>query len=199
MQAICYSCGASKSSPLKVCGGCHTAPSKHDDQILSLCLSLECVKQDTLGRCRKYFEKKKRPPRFKEKIVKLAEMLLDEQLGNSASHSLEFSSSLFEFPELIAEDAPRKKLSAIMAFVIGKGPNQDEADGNVSIGKAGKTFHTRQWLVGEDISKEMYESNKGFDGEVYVWYRWINNRWTWTCVGKAQFDQMKSLEVGRLA
>ena len=197
MQAICFKCGNNKSSPLKMCGSCHEVPKTESDQVLSLCLSVECVKPETLARCRKYFRKKQKPPRFKENIVNLATLLLDEQASNSHSNnSLEFSSSLFEFPDLQAEEM-RKPVETVTAHIIGKGPRQDEDDGSATLGKKGHTYHTEQWEVGRDISEEQYKTARDPMGNIYVWYRWINNRWTWTCIGKLQFEQLKSVEMGR--
>lgn len=199
MQAICYSCGGHKTSPLKVCGKCQTAPSDYDDQVLSLCLSLECVKAETLSRCRKYFKTKNKPPRFKENVIKVAKLLLDEQLANNQSNqSMEFSSSMFEFSDL-SQDEPRRSMETVTAHIIGRAPNQEADDAQASLGKNGKTYHKRSWVVGTDIDQEMYDANKDGDGDVYVWYRWINNQWTWSCIGKSHFDQLKSVELGRVS
>ncbi len=198
MHALCFSCGCKKSGALKLCNQCHSIPSTRDDQVLSLCLSLQCVTEQTLNRCRQYFRKKNKPPKFKEKIVRMAIQFLDEQLGNSNSQSLEFSSSMFNFDDMREYDSqPLTLTKTITVHVIGKGPKQETFDANATLGKTKGTYHKAQWVVGQDISEQEYENHKCPTGDMFVWYRWINNQWSWTPVSSAKFEQLRLLEFGR--
>ncbi len=196
MNALCFKCGNRKSGALKLCSQCDAIPKERDEQVLSLCLSLECVTEQTLLKCSQHFQKKKRPPRFKESIVERAERCLEEQTNSDTDQSVMFSASVFDFSDL--QDEPTKVRKEVTAHIIGKGPKQEVSDANASLGKAHKTYHKLSWTVGDDISEEMYEANKGSHGDVYIWYRWLDNRWAWSCISSNKFEQLKSVESGRL-
>lgn len=197
MLALCFECGSKKSGALKLCKQCHAVPKTQDEKVLSLCLSLECVTQQTLNNCSKYFKKKNKAPRFKAPIVQRATEFLEEQQdGAGTNQSIEFSSSAFDFPDL-SEESVQAIRQTVTAHIIGKGPKQDSGDANASLGKANKTYHRTQWVVGVDISEEQYETNKDPRGDIYIWYRWLNNKWTWLTVSPAKFDQLKAVESGR--
>lgn len=196
MGALCFECGNRKTGALKLCSRCGAVPKTQDEKVLSLCLSLECVTQKTLLVCQRHFEKKKRAPRFKESIVQRATKCLEEQVESASDNSIMFSNSVFDFSDLREEKStPARRVTA---HIIGKGPKQHNADANASLGKPHQTYHRSSWVVGNDISEEMYESNKGPRGDVYIWYRWLNNQWSWSCIARDKFEQLKAVESGRL-
>ena len=196
MSALCFKCGNHKTGALKLCSKCDAIPETKEEKVLSLCLSLECVTQQTLKVCQRHFEKKQRAPRFKDVIVERATKCLEEQIESGTDNSIMFSASVFDFSDLIEEKSTIRK--QVTAHIIGKGPKQDTADANASFGKAHKTYHRSNWVIGNDISEEKYESNKGPHGDVYVWYRWLNNQWSWSCISHDKFEQLKAVESGRL-
>lgn len=199
MLALCFSCGTKKQSALKLCGQCHAVPKTQEEKVLSLCLSLECVSHQSLNTCRRYFHRKNKPPRFKPPVIKRAKDSLQEMMASSGvERSIEFSSSVFNFEDLIQDDENEVIRQTVTVHVIGKGPKQESADANANLGKANKTYHRVEWEVGVDISEAEYETAKDPSGELHIWYRWLNNSWTKQTVSPAKFDQLKAIESGRL-
>ena len=196
MQAICFKCGHTKSGPLKLCSECHEIPKTVEEEVLSLCLSLECISQAALDRCRKHFQKKGRPPRFKPPIVERAQLVRQENLDADSDTSVMFSASAFDFADL--EDETPRTPKTITVHIIGRARSQEADDANASLGKSHKTYHRAQWVVGTDITSELYEANKDSRGEIHVWYRWLNNGWSWSCIAASRFEQLKAVESGRL-
>jgi len=180
-----------------MCSRCQAVPKTADERVLSLCLSLECVSQQTLTRCLQHFEKKNKPPRFKEAIIKRAEELLEEQQDSSLGEkSIEFPSSVMNFE---ISDESIEVVKTVTAHIIGKGPKQESDDANATLGKRKRTYHRAQWKVGDDISEDQYEANKDQKGDIHIWFRWLNNQWTWSCISSSKFNQLRAVEEGRLS
>ena len=76
MNAICFNCGAEKSSAIKMCEECHELPITHQDRLTSVCLSSECLRQDNLETAAKYIQKTNRLPGFHDKVIRRAEAIV---------------------------------------------------------------------------------------------------------------------------
>lgn len=193
-SALCFNCGAGKKDPVGLCPKCMGAPRKFEDIVLSYCLSLECIKPGALEKCSEYFKRKNKPPRFREVIVDSAIRLAGKH-GDRADQSIEFSSAMFNFTDLNDEDEEVSKRRTITANIIGRRKGQGDDEPSSGMGSKYKTYHVETWFVGQDISAEQVE--KSIDGDqIFVWYRWINDRWNWSCVSRGKFAQLKSVEDG---
>ncbi len=192
-SALCFKCGAKKTDATKLCNQCMSAPRSFDDLVLSYCLSSECVKPETLTKCREYLIQKKRPPKFRQPIIDAA-TLLAEQHGDAGDLAIDFPSTIFEIPEL-SKDEPPDTRKTVAVQVIGR--RQGHADDEPPTGLASrqKTYHSETWIVGKDIPEE--QVNEHLDGnQIFVWYRWIQDRWCWNCISRGKFAQLKAVEDG---
>ena len=109
------------------------------------------------------------------------------------SDSMEFSSSFFEF---VPEDiTPLNKRVTVHA--IGKPKHiQDDDD---SLGRLqqnrSNTYHTLEWEVGKEISEEQANMYMDPSGNIFVWYRWLGNKWSWKCVSREEFEQLRKVNA----
>ena len=130
-------------------------------------------------------------PRFHEVIKQKAIEIVDRTPVDTAgsTSSFEFSTSFFDFDDLGEESgeiAPK-----IMVHAIGK----PKRLGMTEFGSTnGKTYHTLQWEVGKDIAAKDVEMHLDIDGCLYVWFRWGNDRWQWSCISKADFARLRQVE-----
>ncbi|MEM7453866.1 MAG: hypothetical protein AAF456_05865 [Planctomycetota bacterium] len=202
-KSVCFRCGDYKKKPLKMCPTCLAIPEDRDDKILSVCMSLECIKEENLRKCSKYIKKKGRCPNFKERVVKKAiEMLeqhFDLDMSSQEDSDIDFSTSFFEFkaedlqtPEGVAIGQPRM----IKANVIGRPRGAGDDAVQVALGGNRRTCHQAFWTLGKEISAEEYERHKAGDGEIYVRYRLMGANWSCEYISQALFTQLKSLEDG---
>ena len=192
-NALCFKCGVPKKDARQLCGRCMAIPRTFDDLVLSFCLSEECVKTETLKKCKAYFKRKNKPPRFRPSVINAASVLAQEHAGRD-EQSIEFSSALFEFSDL-NDGSEETGLRSINVQVIGrlKGHPDSKPPNGVS---GEKTWHRETWVIGQDVSDE--DVRAYIDGDqLFVWYRWINDRWAWSCVSRGRFSQLKALEDGQ--
>ncbi len=97
MNAVCFNCGNEKSAAIKLCANCKAMPTSHEDRILSVCLSSDCLRQENLRIASRYIDKKNRPPGFHAKVTEKAERIVDEMPDTfQISQSIEISGLLFE-------------------------------------------------------------------------------------------------------
>ncbi len=193
-SALCFKCGAEKKDPVSLCSKCMAAPQQFEDVVLSYCLSLECVKPGALEKCRDYFNKKKKPPRFREVIVDAA-IRLAGKLIDRGDQSIEFSSAMFNFTDLKDEDDEVVRRRSVTVNIIGRRKGQGDDEPSAGMGSRVKTFHSETWLIGQQISEKQVNESLDAD-QIFVWYRWINDRWNWSCVSRGKFAQLKSVEDG---
>lgn len=192
-NALCFQCGSRKKEPTRVCDQCVAAPRTFDELVLSYCLSLECVKPKTLKKCREYFKTRGKPPRFRAAVVDMAACLAEQHAGRS-DQSIEFSSALFEFTDL-DDDGGFGIRKSVDVQVIGRIKGHPDEEAPLGVGKQ-KTWHRETWVVGQDIPEEQVQQHMDGD-QLFVWYRWINDRWAWSCVSRGRFAQLKAVEDGR--
>jgi len=201
VQAVCFSCGASKDGPLVACRRCHTKPISKRDRITSFCLSLRCLKPHHLERGAAYIKTRGRLPRFHPKVIALATKQVEalpppraeksSETGQEYSTSFEFSESFFDFQGQIGQ---RESIS-VTVHIIGKPPGDAGPAATASqLGRRGSTYHRDTWQVGDEVSEEEYEMHRHTDDCLYVWYRWMGNGWAAKFVSKAEFDRLKEME-----
>lgn len=196
MEAVCFACGHEKKGPLLSCPKCQVKPLSRRDRLASMCLSTRCLPEKQLRVGAEFIKTKGKIPGFSENVVKKATELLNAVQGTSSSEdvstSFEFSESFFDFDGKLRSDLDPK----VTVHVLGKPAElkADERGGN--LWNSRKTYHTLTWRVGKEISEDDYEAHRSADGEIYVWYRWIGNRWTWKYVSKSEFERLRKLEAG---
>lgn len=78
IEAICFNCGAEKSSAIKLCKNCRALPSSEEDRLVSVCLSADCLRQENLRTASKYIRKKNRLPGFHKKVLVKAQKIVEE-------------------------------------------------------------------------------------------------------------------------
>ena len=97
MNAVCFNCGCGKSSAIKLCSNCHEMPTSHEDRVVSVCLSIECLRPENLEIASRYMRKKNRLPGFHEKVTVKAEKIVSQMPDNfQISQSFDFSGTFFE-------------------------------------------------------------------------------------------------------
>jgi hypothetical protein len=194
IKALCFKCGAKKKEPAGLCDRCMAAPRKYDDLVLSYCLSTECIKPETLVKCGEYLTEKKRLPKFHSSVVAEANRLAARHAG-PGEQSMEFSQSMLEFADSEEDltDVPRRR--TVLVNVIGRRAGHSDEDPSTGLGSRQKTCHSETWIVGKHISEE--QVNEYLDGnQIFVWYRWIHDRWSWSCISRGKFAQLKAVEDG---
>lgn len=172
-----------------------TAPQSNDEMILSFCLSLDCISADNLKKCRAWFKQKQRPPKFSDSVIEQAKKCAREAADDSDS-SIVYPPEMLEFADLDDDDddeSPARR-KTVRVHVIGrpKGLADDEPPRN--FGKE-KTFFRETWVIGRDIAEDMVNHNLDGD-QLFIWYRWIGNRWSWCPVTRGKFAQLKAVEDG---
>ena len=197
IRAICFRCGKEKDRALERCKRCQAMPESRRHQIRSLCMSAECLKQENLAKCLEYVKSKKRFPKFHDKVKQQAIQILEQQLqsAKATSQSIELSSSFFDFSDMSHGGNQPEKI--VLVHVIGRHKEQQDAPSLDANRTQKRTYHQVWWQVGKDISLHDYDTHKDSLGELYVYYRWMNELWTSKCVSKAEFDKLKTLEDGK--
>lgn len=157
-------------------------------------LSKACIGEVQLRKASDYFQRKKKPPTISDAATQKAQRLLKQQLvATDSSSSMEFPSSFFDFEHQV-DSKPGG--SIITAHVIGRRMGEDNkpsAMNNLD------TYHTEQWVVGEDVTEDDATSNvDSVTGCLYVWYRWTEGRWSRKLISRLQFQQLKSFEDGSM-
>ena len=188
MVAVCFACGESKNEAMEVCASCGKKPGSRDEKIASFALSDLCLKERNLVKGSEYIKKKRKLPRFHQNVEKKAIQLVESYIdfGTSTDEdSFQLSESFFDFAGVTS-------VEKVMVHVIGK------AEG-VAVTQRGptskmKTYHTLEWEVDKDVSQA--EVDQHLDaGALYIWYRWMGEKWQYKFVDKAQFDQLRQVEV----
>jgi hypothetical protein len=104
IKAICCGCGAEKSAAIKLCNECGAMPTSHEDRVVSVCLSSDCLKQENLRIARKYIRTKDRLPGFHVKVRREAERIVREMPEDfQLSNSFDLDAVLFEDRFLIED------------------------------------------------------------------------------------------------
>lgn len=193
MIAVCFQCGSPKSGPMTKCEFCQKKPVHHRDRVVSMALSNECLSEKNLKIGSQYIKEKKRLPKFHKKVALKAAQLMESYIevdDGRNSDSIDLSSAFFQF-EFDAGEQGRPKF--VTVHCIGKPANLSDTEFSQFHKK--KTYHALQWEVGNEITQEQVSANQDDDGDVYIWYRWISNSWHGKFVPKAEFEQIKSVEL----
>ena len=96
MNAVCFNCGCEKSSAIKLCSNCKEMPTSHEDRVISVCLTVECLRQENLEIASRYMQKKKRLPGFHDKVTRKAEKIVSQMPDSfQISQSFDFSEMFF--------------------------------------------------------------------------------------------------------
>ena len=193
MIAICFACGKEKNAPFDRCDNCSTKPVSGKDKINSLCLSNHCLSEKNLLAGSRYIRQHRKMPKINEKILDKATKLFEsipQKDESDQANSYEFTDSFFDFQGLSGEAA--EKGETITVHAIGKPLRDDGPPGN--IGNKEKTYQKLQWELGKDISFDEAEEKAGKDGELYVWYRWMTDKWIWKYVSKREFSRLRAIE-----
>ena len=191
MISVCFHCGEAKLEPMAQCEFCKTKPSNHQDRVSSMALSSDCLSERNLKKGSAYIKKTKRLPRFHKDVENKAKQLVESYIEVSPSDnsdSIDLSSSFFEF-----DFSQNKNVEFVKVHAIGKPEHLH--DDNHGHRNNGKTYHTLQWEVGKEVSAEEANAYKDAAGDLFVWYRWMGNSWTWKCVSRVEFEQLKSVET----
>ena len=191
MDAVCFKCGESKKEPLAKCLQCAAKPTRREDKIASIALSIQCLKLENLEKGSQYIKKTNRLPSFHESVLKKAIRLVESYIEvvdeNDDSDSLDLSDSFFEF-----SNDQQQKVELVTVHAIGKPENVDVNYRGSSSNK--KTYHTLQWEIGNDISVDQANRHMDSPGIIFIWYRWLGDSWVWKCVPREEFEQLRSLE-----
>ncbi len=196
MEAVCFACGHEKGGALLPCPKCQVKPLSQRDRLASLCLSKQCLPPKQLVMGSEFIKAKGKLPGFSESVVRKATQLLGTLPAASGSEdistSFDFSESFFDF-EGKSQSAVEPKITV---HVLGKPASLKANEEGGNLWNSRRTYHTLTWRIGKEISEDDYESHRSGDGEIYVWYRWIGNRWTWKYVSKSEFERLRKLEEG---
>lgn len=188
--AVCFECGGAKLAPMAKCEFCKKKPSSREDRIASLALSSECLQEHNLKKGSDFIKKHKRRPKFHESLQSKATQLVEAYIEVSPSNnsdSIDLSSSFFDFS--FSQNA---NVETVKVHAIGKPEHlKDDYHGHRN---NAKTYHTLQWEIGKDISAEDANAFKDPAGDIFIWYRWMSQNWTWKCVSRIEFEQLKSVE-----
>jgi hypothetical protein len=190
--SVCFHCGGAKLAPLAKCEFCKTKPDKRADQIASMALSSDCLSEKNLKRGSEYIKQTKRLPKFHPDVQKKAMRLVEsfiEITPSDGSDSVDLSSSFFDFD---FSHYPGAGAETITVHAIGK-PEHLDNDHHGHRNHA-RTYHQLTWEIGKDISADQAAAYKDPAGEIFIWYRWMGNSWTWKCVSRIEFEQLKSVE-----
>ena len=190
MDAVCYSCGGFKNQPLGSCPHCKRQPTSVEEKTASLALSTECLKPHHLQKGSAYIKKKGRLPNFHESVQQKAAQLLEnylEVIDHADSDELDLSDSFFDM-----DNSATSPIEVVTVHAIGKPEGVDLSRRGTPTSKS--TYHVLKWEVGNEISTDEYRANQDGNGEVYIWYRWLGESWSWKCVSRAEFEQLKSVE-----
>ncbi len=104
MNAICYNCGSEKSAPIKLCVHCKELPTSHEDRVVSVCLSNECLRPENLEIASRYIQLKQRLPGFHAKVRNKAERIVSQMPEEfQISQSFDIEEALFE-DQYVLED-----------------------------------------------------------------------------------------------
>ena len=154
-----------------------------------MALSTDCIKEKNLNRAIEYIKRKNKPPRFHENVIAKATELLESQPKvNSASQSFELSDSFFDFGDRDKGTQPKM----LTVHAIGK-PERLDPNHRGPISRA-NTYRVMKWEVGKEITDEMAKTHMDAFGCIYVWFRWLDDRWTWKCVTKSDFDTLRKVQ-----
>jgi len=105
IEAICSGCGAEKSAAIKLCSQCSALPTTHEDRVISVCLSSDCLRQENLQVASQYIRKKNRLPGFHRKVRLKAEKIVSEMPEDfQLSQSFVLSEALLEEDQFVLED-----------------------------------------------------------------------------------------------
>ncbi|MEM7784581.1 MAG: hypothetical protein AAF939_05715 [Planctomycetota bacterium] len=194
MQAVCYKCGNEKQDPLKMCGACHALPESDEDRIVSICLSDQCLKQKHLLVATQYIKTKKKLPGIHPNVAKKARQIHAKlpRRPINASQSIELSASFFQ-EDLFADDSEPERVTV---HVIGK-PKGVKPNQFVEIQKM-RTCHSLTWTVGEEVSQSDHDIYADTTGQLYLWYRWINDQWKAKFIPKQEFYRLRDVENSTL-
>ena len=105
ITAICSGCGAEKSAAIKLCSQCRELPTSHEERVVAVCLSEDCLRQKNLRIASLYIRKKGQLPGFRAKVKQKAERIVSQMPDDfQVSNSFVLDDSLFE--EVFVIDDP---------------------------------------------------------------------------------------------
>ena len=110
------------------------------------------------------------------------------EVANEDSDELDLSDSFFDMDSSIENNPPE----LVTVHAIGKPADVDVSRRGSPTNKS--TYHVLKWEVGKDIAADEYQANQDGTGEIYIWYRWLGESWSWKCVSRMEFEQLKSVE-----
>jgi len=94
MNAVCFNCGYEKSAAIKLCSHCNEMPISHEDRIVSVCLTLDCLREENLQIASRYMRMKNRLPGFHKKVRSKAEEIVSKMPDEfQVSYSFDLSSA----------------------------------------------------------------------------------------------------------
>ena len=189
LDAVCFSCGGFKNQPLGSCPHCKKQPTDTEEKIVSFALSKDCLKPYNLQKGSAYIKKKGRLPSFHENVRRKAAQLMENflEVTTHDSDDLDLSDSFFDL-----DTSPTSSNETITVHAIGKPEGVDINRRGSPSNKS--TYHVLKWEVGKDISTDEYQANQDGTGEIYIWFRWLGESWSWKCVSRAEFEQLRSVE-----
>lgn len=172
------------------CPHCRKKPNSRKEKIASFALSSQSLKAHHLQKGSAYIKKKERLPTFHESVEKKAAQLVEsyfELVTEEDSDDLDLSDSFFDF-----DGSASIPTEVVTVHAIGKPEGVDLNRRGSSTTKS--TYHVLKWEIGKEISDDEYHANHDGTGEIYIWYRWLGDSWSWKCVTREEFEQIKSLE-----
>lgn len=172
-----------------MCAHCHMLPETRAERILSFGLSTQCIRQENVKKASKYIHKKGKPPKLHTKVRAKAKQLAKAyRQPIDSSKSMEFSASFFDFNDLVIDESSEEVLDIVVVHTIGK-----PADGDFGSISKGATYFEHTWTIGVDIAQSEVDRFADPDGELHVWFRWLQGEWQPKFVSKKEFEQLREL------
>ena len=193
IYAVCFACGKTKASPLSLCKNCEAKPLSSRDKISSMALSNHCLSQKHLKAGSDYIRQYHKIPKINEKVIAKATELVNAipERPDDRKKSFDFSSSFFNFPGL-TEGNERGEVVRVHSIGKPKSFKRGEESRGM-LGNKESTYQLLEWRLGTDISIEEADNNVDDDGDLYIWYRFLGDDWTYKHISKSKFMDMQAL------
>ena len=170
-----------------MCAKCHTLPETRAEKILAFGLSTQCIKEENVIKAGRYIRKKGKPPRLHDKVKAKAKQLAKAyRQPVDVSKSLELSASFFDFEDLVTDESAEEVLDIVVVHSIGK-----PADGAISPTPGVSTYLESTWTVGVDVKQSEVDRFAAENGELHVWFRWLQGDWQPKFVSQEEFEQLR--------
>jgi hypothetical protein len=194
IYAVCFACGKTKASPLVRCKFCEAKPISSRDKINSMAISNHCLNQKHLKAGSDYIRQYHKLPKINEKVIEKATKLVKAipERPDDRKKSFDFSSSFFNFPGLTKGN---DRGETVRVHSIGKPKNIKKGeDARGMLGNKESTYQLLHWKLGTDISIEDADNNVDDDGDLYIWYRFMGDDWTYKHISKEKFNSLQAME-----